>query len=645
MNYLITIVRFGWLGLFFFGNTAFCQSQIKKYYALDSTQVMYTQDELNLKLPEFLKPVMDYPIRDVSICKGPDDLYYMTGTTGDPDMWAVTGDIKIWKSADLHHWLPVITKPRKRSTVWNADRDGTWERKIQLRDGAPFRPLWAPEIQYFNHTFWLTYCLPRLGSGILKSTSGKAEGPYEKTLATDAPFNEDIDPALFKDDDGKTYFVSGEGKINPLKDDLSGASGAAVLAVPANAKHVGFEGAFLFKRNGIYYMSCAEFVNGDYHCFVASSTHIYGPYSNRYLVIPHGGHNTFFKDKTGQWWATFFGNDKNAPFRDRPALIKVEFDQNNKIILVNDQPPLPGALAALNTPVIFKGDKNTAYRDPAIVYAKSQFYLFFTLSKTEKDDKVYTYTAMSTSADLKKWSAVKILTPKDQNLDYSSPGNVIRYKNEWIICLQTYPRPGYLSAQMPKYGTADSRLYIMRSKDLENWSKPELIKVKGDSVSFAAMGRMIDPYLIEDKDEKGKWWCFYKQNGVSKSYSYDLQHWVYAGHAAAGENVCVLVKDNQYVLFHSPENGIGMKTSKDLVTWDDVGPVMTLGQSNWDWAKGRISAGAVVDLTKNPLFENYIMFFHGSGPLTEKEGDFDKNASIGIAWSADLNDWYWPKDK
>ena len=38
----------------------------------------------------------------------------------------------------------------------------------------------------------------------------------------------------------------------------------------------------------------------------------------------------------------------------------------------------------------------------------------------------------------------------------------------------------------------------------------------------------------------------------------------------------------------------------------------------------------------------YLMFFHGSGPLSESQGDFDKNASIGIAWSKDLKTWNWP---
>ncbi len=36
------------------------------------------------------------------------------------------------------------------------------------------------------------------------------------------------------------------------------------------------------------------------------------------------------------------------------------------------------------------------------------------------------------------------------------------------------------------------------------------------------------------------------------------------------------------------------------------------------------------------------MFFYGSDPFNEEEGDFDKNASLGIAWSGDLRSWEWP---
>jgi beta-xylosidase len=300
-------------------------------------------------------------------------------------------------------------------------------------------------------------------------------------------------------------------------------------------------------------------------------------------------------------------------------------------------------LQILDSPIIFQGNDSTAYRDPALLFHDNIFYLFFTMVKSESDSKVYSYTAMSTSKDLKKWSDKKILTPRDQNLDYSSPGNVIRYNDEWILCLQTYPRPDYFLKDMPKFGTGDARLFIMRSKDLVSWSSPELLKVKGLGVPEKDMGRMIDPYLLEDKDEKGKWWCFYKQNGVSMSYTYDFENWTYFGHTESGENVSVLRENDEYILIHSPKNGIAIKKSKDFKNWTDFGNLITLGQKQWTWAKGRISAGTVINLIDNPDYGSYVMFFHGSGPLTEEEGDFDKNASLGISWSKDLLDWEWPR--
>lgn len=299
-------------------------------------------------------------------------------------------------------------------------------------------------------------------------------------------------------------------------------------------------------------------------------------------------------------------------------------------------------LKNINSPVLFKGDEKTAYRDPAVLFHNDQFFLFFTLVKTINEE-IYSFTATSKSFDLINWSPINILTPRDQNLNFSSPGNVVRYKGKWLLCLQSYPRPDYISGDKVRYGSNDSRVFTMESKDLENWSPPKLLKVKGPSISKDKMGRMIDPYLIEDKDEKGKWWCFYKQNGVSMSYTYDFLNWTFYGNTNSGENVCVLNDGGEYVMFHSPSNGIGIKRSTNLKDWQSFGSQITLGQKHWRWAKGRITAGAVVDLREIKGIERYVMFFHGSGPNKESEGDFDKNSSLGIAWSEDLVNWDWPK--
>lgn len=293
---------------------------------------------------------------------------------------------------------------------------------------------------------------------------------------------------------------------------------------------------------------------------------------------------------------------------------------------------------ALKSPIIFRGNEAIAYRDPAAVYHDGVFHLYFTYCRME-DEGAHWYLGYSRSRDLVDWTKPELLTPRDRNLNFSSPGNIIRYGDEWIICLQTYPTPNNET-----FGAGDSRIWIMRSRDLRKWGEPELLRVKGPDVPREKMGRMIDPYLLEDKDKSGRWWCFYKQNGVSLSWSRDLKTWTYFGHRPAGENVCVLVDGDEYVLFHSPGNGIGIKRSKDLETWRDVGPPVTLGQADWPWAQGRLTAAVVLDLRGEPRVGKYLMFFHGSSKAGLKMHRAHGHASLGIAWSDDLETWEWPAE-
>lgn len=294
--------------------------------------------------------------------------------------------------------------------------------------------------------------------------------------------------------------------------------------------------------------------------------------------------------------------------------------------------------SAIPSPVVFRGDATTAYRDPAALYYDGWFRLFLTLVRMESGNRPYSYTAWSKSRDLVTWSAPVIFTPRDLNLNYGSPGSIIRQGDAWVLCLQTYPRPhGEL------YGNETARIWTVRSNDLERWSEPELLRVKGPDVPKEKMGRMIDPFLLADKDDPGKWWCFYKQNGVSMSWSRDLVAWTYAGRTSAGENACVLSEGSEYVLFHSPANGIGVQRSNDLKTWRDDG-VLTLGQEKWSWAQGRLTAGFVLDLRRDPTVGKALMFFHGSDyPEKDARGGFDNFASVGLAWSEDLKTWTWPR--
>ena len=288
------------------------------------------REQSGVELPK-MEPLLQFPIRDTSIRLGGDKYYYMTGTTGGPDWWTVTANIQMWKSTDLKAWTPVVTQPRVQTAVWNIDRQGTWQKSIMLRDGQPFRPLWAPEIHYFKGTYWIPYCVPRLGTGLLKSTTGKPEGPYVSAISPDLPLTDGIDASLFEDDDGTVYFLWGGNNIARMKDDMSGLAEKPHLIGPKNRPFVGFEGISLFKTNGRYYLSGADFIFGEYHCFTATSENLYGPYSDRYLSVPHGGHNNFFQDRNGRWWSTFFGNDLQAPFIEMPGIVPMKFDSSGRL--------------------------------------------------------------------------------------------------------------------------------------------------------------------------------------------------------------------------------------------------------------------------------------------------------------------------
>jgi hypothetical protein len=268
------------------------------------------------------EPLFDFPVRDTDVCPGPDQTYYLTGTTGHPTWWKTNEGIRVWKSKDLKTWEPL-------GLVWSFVKDATWQ-----KPKGENQAIWAPELHYFKGTFWIAYCVNYGGTGILRSKTGKAEGPYED-MKPDGPLTANIDASLFADDNGKVYFVWQNGRIARLREDMTGLAEEPHLLKPANAKEVGFEGAFLTKINGRYHLICAAFNNHENHstydCMAASADSIFGPYGDAYLAIPHGGHNALFKDVQGNWWSTFFGNDPQAPFRERPAILPIRIDTNSKI--------------------------------------------------------------------------------------------------------------------------------------------------------------------------------------------------------------------------------------------------------------------------------------------------------------------------
>ncbi len=273
-----------------------------------------------------------------------------------------------------------------------------------------------------------------------------------------------------------------------------------------------------------------------------------------------------------------------------------------------------------------------AVRDPALFFYNNRFLCFFTAVK--KTNRGYELSTVWTeSYNLSKWTIKD--TVAYGPLNFSSPGNVFFFDNNWYLCLQSYPiNPGEL------YGSDDSRIWLMKSRDLVNWGKPEVIVTEGCQTTWAKSTRQIDPYIIKHED---LFYCYYKTDGcLGCVTSPDLEEWkevspekpILAQSDTPDnkgiENPCVLKTDDKFVMFFAPcrdGRGIGYAESEDLINWKDV---KYLNFPELPWASGGPTAAMVLDLRKE--FGKWVMAYHG-------DRDKEHGAAMGIAWSDNLIDW------
>ena len=295
-----------------------------------------------------LKILFNHWVRDPYILNAPDGYYYMVGTTerssfpsevmvsDNANGWWFNDGIPLWRSRDLEKWETM-------GYVWTFEDDATWSKKFdfsphtQTNDGSPVRAIWAPEIHYLQNTYWIVYSMNYNGLGILKSMSGKPEGPY-RDINPGGPLPGYIDGSLFEDTDGSIYYLTDGYRIAKMKPDMSGLA--------EELKHLTFnpsppwaEGITMMKVNDnyVWYGAGNSVVKLDgkeertYDCFSATSKHIYGPYENRYRAIPYAGHNNIFKDKSDQLWSTQFHPQPFMLKDIEPAIIPVEISDEGFI--------------------------------------------------------------------------------------------------------------------------------------------------------------------------------------------------------------------------------------------------------------------------------------------------------------------------
>jgi beta-xylosidase len=262
-----------------------------------------------------IKPLFHNEMKDISVCRGGDDAYYLTATLLDHPR---TG-IHLWRSTDLQEW-------NELGEVF------TSELRFE-----------APEIHFLNASYYIVLAEPAGCVRILVSDSGP-KGPYKSSgcLLENA-----TDPSLFLDKDSTLYLMYGNGYIVKLKNDLSGVEGEPVFLRPDPSilnpdnmprgrdwpvvNRVGKSGVFLTIIKDKYYLFASEItgrmLSTTEDVFVSVAEKLLGPYGPRYLTVPHASQTTVFKGPGNDLYATYSGHaaDHYAAFRERPGIVPLEF--------------------------------------------------------------------------------------------------------------------------------------------------------------------------------------------------------------------------------------------------------------------------------------------------------------------------------
>lgn len=260
------------------------------------------------------RPRIGVRLRDPHICKSPDHAYYLSTASTSKD---ASSSIRIFRSTDLRNW-------EDQDIVWRPTGAAGWSNDAKAR-------VLSPRIYHFEGTFWVVFSLSTGAVGLLRSKSGLATGPYE--ITSDVPLVANGRTAsLFHEEDGELYLIHSDGKLSKLNRQKSAVEGETISLLDANRNPIGREGSTMAKVNGRYVLTAAEWngdeaVDGTYDLMVGVAENIAGPYSSRRVLAAHAGGGMLFADKDANWWLTYFGNDRSAPFREQLGILPISIQQ------------------------------------------------------------------------------------------------------------------------------------------------------------------------------------------------------------------------------------------------------------------------------------------------------------------------------
>ncbi|WP_311270935.1 glycoside hydrolase family 43 protein [Sphingobium sp. WCS2017Hpa-17] len=259
---------------------------------------------------------------DPSILRVGDDFYIATST------FEWYPGVQIHHSRDLKHWR-LVARPLARTT------------QLDMRGAPDSCGVWAPDLSYADGRFWLIFTdVKRYGVTTVNGAKGASLRDFPNYVVhcdqIDGNWSEAVhlnssgfDPALFHDDDGRSWMLNmlwdhrpGRGRFAGIQIQQFDRTAQALVGEPHlifKGTDLGFtEGPHIYKRDGWYHLLVAEGGTGwDHAVVMARSRDLLGPYDvhpdgpvltaagRREGPITRAGHGDLVELKDGSPWLAY----------------------------------------------------------------------------------------------------------------------------------------------------------------------------------------------------------------------------------------------------------------------------------------------------------------------------------------------------
>ncbi|NGO09826.1 family 43 glycosylhydrolase [Streptomyces sp. HC44] len=268
-------------------------------------------------------PVLPGLNADPNIVRFGDTFYLYPTTDGFPG-WSGT-QFKAYSSKDLVHW-------KDHGVILDLGPDVSW---------ADSRA-WAPTIAEKNGKYYFYFSADaNIGVAVSDSPTGPFKDPLGKPLIASGAFTgQMIDPAVFTDDDGRSYLYWGNGRAYavPLNDDMVSFDSSKVTNMTPSGYN---EGSFVIKRKGTYYFMWSENDTRDenYRVAYATGSSPTGPWTKQGVILEKrlglgikgpGHHSVVHVPNTEDWYIAYhrFAIPGGDGTHRETTVDKLEFDSD-----------------------------------------------------------------------------------------------------------------------------------------------------------------------------------------------------------------------------------------------------------------------------------------------------------------------------